>query len=145
MRDDSVLWVHGGASVPEGVSDPNDYKIFCFAGEPKALYVATGRATGDARFDFFDIGFNHLPLANARPNASAPPGRPASYEEMLDMARALSAGFPHVRVDFYDIAGRPYFGEMTFYHMSGLSPFEPEEYDELFGSWLELPKGGDAR
>ena len=58
---------------------------------------------------------------------------------MLDCARALSRGMPHVRVDFYDINGKLLFGEMTFYHWSGLVPFEPEEYDQLFGSWIKLP------
>ena len=47
---------------------------------------------------------------------------------------------PHVRVDLYDIDGRIYFGEYTFYHMSGFQPFKPEEWDYTFGSWIDLSK-----
>lgn len=117
-----------------------DYKIFCFDGEPKSLYVATGRANGDTKFDFYDIDFEHLPVENGHPNADAAPERPDCYEEMLKLARALSSGMSHVRVDFYDLKGSPRFGEMTFFHMGGFAPFEPPKYDELFGSWIKLPE-----
>ena len=142
LRRDSVMWIHGsgiGRSASLENPSPNDYKIFCFDGEPKALFVATDRASGDTKFDFFDIDFNHLPLENGHPNAAIAPKKPSCYDEMLDCARALSRGMPHVRVDFYDINGKLLFGEMTFYHWSGLVPFEPEEYDQLFGSWIKLP------
>ena len=52
----------------------------------------------------------------------------------------LSQGIPHVRVDFYDINGKVYFGELTFYHLSGLKKFQPEKYDQIFGGWLKLPQ-----
>ena len=145
MRDSVALWVREGRSVKKNLADPDDYKIFCFDGEPKALFVATERATGDTKFDFFDIDFNHLPFENGHPNADVTPKRPVCYDKMLEMARTLSADFPQVRVDFYDIAGKPYFGEMTFFHWSGLTPFDPPEYDELFGSWIVLPKEGGNR
>ena len=141
MSNEATLWVHKEEVATKQLSEPDDYKIFCFNGKPKALFVATGRAIGDTKFDFFDVDFNHMPFENGHPNASQVPERPVCYKQMLDMARTLSAGIPRVRVDFYDIAGRPYFGEMTLFHWSGLMPFEPEEYDELFGSWIELPKG----
>ena len=142
MSDETMLWLRVEQTSQVSVKDPEDYKIFCFDGEPKALFVATDRGVGETKFDFFDVDFNHLPLENGHPNAAKPPSKPTSYAQMLDMARTLSAGFPHVRVDFYDIDGKPYFGEMTFYHWSGLTPFEPEEYDELFGSWIKLPNKG---
>lgn len=129
-----------GASI-----DPADYKFFCFDGEPKALFIATGRSSGDTRFDFFDADFNHLPIENGHPNARIMPERPKSYGEMLEMARVLSVGIPHVRVDFYDVYGKPFFGEMTFFHWSGLVPFTPKEYDYYFGSWLKLPNEVDAK
>ena len=59
---------------------------------------------------------------------------------MLALAAKLSFGIPHVRVDFYNINGKIYFGELTFFHWSGLVPFEPEEWDYKLGSWLELPE-----
>ena len=58
---------------------------------------------------------------------------------MKELARKLSIGIPQVRVDFYEVNGKVYFGEMTFFHWSGMTPFEPEKWDEIFGSWINLP------
>ena len=58
---------------------------------------------------------------------------------MLEIAAKLSKGFPVVRVDLYEVDGKPYFGEMTFYHNSGFSVFEPDSWDKTFGSWIKLP------
>lgn len=116
-----------------------DYKIFCFDGKPKFLFVATGRQQHDTRFDFYDINFNHLPIVNGYPNADVPPIKPANFEEMLDVAAKLSKGFPHIRVDLYNCNGKIYFGELTFFHFSGTTPFEPQEWDYKFGEYLKLP------
>ena len=59
---------------------------------------------------------------------------------MKELAAKLSEGLPEVRVDFYDINGQIYFGELTFFHYSGFTPFEPEEWDYTFGSWIQLPQ-----
>jgi len=59
---------------------------------------------------------------------------------MKELASTLSVGYPHLRVDLYDINGQIYFGELTFFHWSGLVPFNPQEWDKIFGDWLELPK-----
>lgn len=58
---------------------------------------------------------------------------------MKRLAAKLSAGHPHLRVDFYDINGKIYIGELTFYHWSGTTPFEPIEWDYKFGEWIQLP------
>ena len=70
-----------------------------------------------------------------------------NLEQMIAFAERLSAGIPHVRVDFYEVNGRLYFGEWTFFHWSGFKPFVPEEWDYTFGSWIKLPEknGEDAR
>lgn len=117
-----------------------DYKIFCFDGEPKFLFVATGRQQHDTRFDFYDTDFNHLPVLNGHPNADKWPDKPQNFEEMLDVAKRLSRGLPHVRVDLYNVNGKIYFGELTFFHWSGIVPFEPMEWDYKFGEYLTLPK-----
>lgn len=116
-----------------------DYKIFCFDGEPKFLFVATGRQKHDTRFDFYDTEFNHLPIINGHPNADVWPTKPKNFDEMLDVASKLSKGFPHIRVDLYNCNGRIYFGELTFFHFSGTTPFEPREWDYKFGEYLNLP------
>lgn len=115
-----------------------DYKFFCFDGEPKFLFVATGRAEGDTRFDFFDTDYQWLPVKQHYPNADTPPEKPQCFEEMLELSRKLSAGFKHVRVDFFQANGRVYFGELTLTHFAGYHPYEPACYDKIFGDYLHL-------
>ena len=124
--------------VDESGTELKDYKFFCFDGEPKMLFVATDRPY-DTRFDFFDMDWNHLPFKQGHPLATKEIKKPAGFEEMKEIARKLSKGFPHVRVDLYDINGKIYFGELTFFHFSGNVPFEPEEWDYIIGEWLHLP------
>ena len=120
--------------------DVADYKFFCFNGKPELLFVATERQKEgeEVKFDFFDMSFNHLDIRNGHPNASVPPARPEHFEEMKDLAARLSAGLPQVRVDFYELGGKVYFGEYTFYHFRGLVPFEPDGWDVKIGNlWKE--------
>ena len=116
-----------------------DYKFFCFDGEPKALFVASDRTDTQVFFDYFDMEFNHLDIKQKYPHAAKPLRKPDTFEQMAKYARVLSSGFPHVRVDFYEVDGRLYFGELTFYHFSGFMPFEPQKWDRIFGDWLRLP------
>lgn len=118
-----------------------DYKFFCFDGEVKALFIATERMKEgeETKFDFFDENYNHLPFTNGHPNAAVLPQKPVCFDEMKVLAAKLSKGIPHVRVDFYEVNGKVYFGEMTFFHWSGFTPFVPEEWDYKFGDWISLP------
>lgn len=127
--------------VDESGYELKDYKWFCFDGEPKALFIAQDRdnPNEDTKFDFYDMDFKHLPFTNGHPSANIDRKRPAGFEEMKMLASNLSEGFPHVRVDFYNINGKIYFGEMTFFHWSGFVKFEPKEWDYTFGSWIHLP------
>lgn len=117
-----------------------DYKFFCFNGDVKMLFVASDRGfqTEETKFDFFDLNWNHLPFTNGHPNSTRSIKKPSHFEEMIEMAKRLSEGIPHVRVDLYNINGHIYFGEMTFFHWSGLTPFIPEEWDYKVGKWLDL-------
>lgn len=119
-----------------------DYKFFCFNGEPKALFIASDRQVKgeETKFDFFDMDYKHLPFTNGHPNAKVYPEKPVCFEEMKHLAGVLSEGLPHVRVDFYEVDGKVYFGEMTYSHWGGMTPFDPEEWDYTFGSWITLPK-----
>jgi hypothetical protein len=118
-----------------------DYKFFTFGGEPKVLYIAQGRGRGeDTVADFFDMDFNHLPFTIDHEMAPVPPEKPENFELMKKLAAALSAGTPQLRVDFYEVDGKVYFGEMTFFHCSGMAPFHPESWDKTFGDWVRLPE-----
>jgi len=119
-----------------------DYKFFSFDGVARIMYVATERAskTGEPKYDFFDRNFQHLPFTNTHPNADVPPEKPANFNKMIELADKMSEGFPHVRIDFYEVDGKVYFGEITLFHGSGMEPFDPDEWDMILGSWIELPQ-----
>lgn len=125
--------------VDESGIQLKDYKIFCFDGEPKTLFVATDRGI-DTKFDFFDINFKKISVKQHYDNSHKSINKPQGFKTMLELSKKLSQDMPHVRIDFYDICGKVYFGEMTFYHFSGLERFEPESYDYEFGKWISLPK-----
>lgn len=117
-----------------------DYKFFTFGGEPKVLYIAQGRGRGEPTVaDFFDMNFDHLPFTIDHDMAQIPPLKPECFEEMKRLAAILSQGTPQLRVDFYEVDGKVYFGEMTFFHCSGFDGFHPEEWDKTFGDWVTLP------
>lgn len=117
-----------------------DFKIYCFDGIPKYILVASGRQKGQKRFDYFDLEWNHLPVYDEGcPNADITPTKPINLDDMISIAKVLSAGMPHVRVDLYNIHGLIYFGELTFFDGSGVTLYVPREYDRIFGSYLNLP------
>ena len=118
--------------------DLNDYKFFCMDGKPEVLFISSDRAK-KVCFDYFDMDFNHLPLQQGGPNFQGKIERPKHLEEMKQLAAKLSEGIPQVRVDFYDMAGQVYFGELTFFDSSGMAKFTPEEWDERLGKLIVLP------
>ncbi len=116
---------------------PEDYKFFCFHGEPVYVQVDSHRYT-DHRRDFFDIQWNHLPLCLNYPNSEQVLEKPDTLDAMLDICRILSQGFPFLRVDLYSIDGRLIFGELTLYPGAGFTRFRPERFDYIFGQQLHL-------
>ncbi len=117
-----------------------DYKFFCFNGEVKALFIATERGSKNGvKFDYFDENYNHLDLIQTHPMSDTPIEKPKSFELMKQLAAKLSQGVPHVRVDFYEVNGHPYFGEFTFFHMGGTGGFKPGKWDRIWGDWITLP------
>lgn len=118
-----------------------DYKFFTFAGEPKVLYIAQGRGNSEeTTADFFDMEFNHLDLTIDHEMSKVIPTAPKNFELMKKFASILSKNTPQLRVDFYEVNGRVYFGEMTFFHCSGFAAFNTEEWDRIFGNLIELPE-----
>ena len=126
----------------ESTRELRDYKFFTFDGKVKLMFVATQRqnAAEDTKFDFFDEKYNHLNIKNGHENATVVPEKPLHFEEMIRLAEVLGKGFPHLRVDFYEVNGQVFFGELTLSHWSGLVPFVPGEWDTTIGNWLKLPK-----
>lgn len=124
----------------EDNSPLKDYKFFCFNGEPKALFVASDRGENTTKFDFYDLNWNKLDVKNHYPNSQGEIDKPEQLEEMIEYAKELSKGFPHVRIDFYIEKGKIIFGESTFFHFSGTEKFEPVDFDFLLGKYLTLPQ-----
>jgi len=118
-----------------------DYKFYCFNGEPKVLYITTNRGLdGGLKEDFFDVDGHHLEVTQKGYfNNQCTPKLPLNFELMKDLARTLSKGIPHLRVDFYEVNNRVYIGELTFSDGGGYSPFFPEKYNDIFGDWIKLP------
>lgn len=118
-----------------------DYKFFCFDGTAKYIFVASdrGKDNEETKFDFYDMKWNLLPFTNGHPNSNKLMKKPLNFDKMIELSERLSQGIPHVRVDLYNINGRIYFGELTFFHWSGLVPFVPDKWDYEFGRWLKLP------
>lgn len=118
------------------VGELRDYKFFTFDGEPKVMYIATGRGSGETYSDFFDMDFNHLDLNIDHRNAPVCPEKPVCFEHMKNAAALLAQGTPQLRVDFYEINGQYYFGEMTFFHCGGFANFTPDRWNKIFGDWI---------
>ncbi len=124
--------------VDESGVELKDYKFYCFDGKPEACFVISGRPDHTC-CDFFDMDFNKLPIQQGYPNADFKMSKPAGFDTMIAFASKLSKGFPHLRVDFYDISGKVYFGELTFFDGGGHCRFNPDCWDRYFGDMISLP------
>ena len=117
-----------------------DYKVMCFGCSSKVILVCRDRFSCLTE-DFFDEQWNHLDVKRPdHPNAAKAIERPSELEEMLALADKLSAGIPFIRVDFYTAGGKIYFGELTLYPASGMTPFVPDSIDKEWGGWIALPE-----
>ncbi|WP_318617955.1 ATP-grasp fold amidoligase family protein [Sporosarcina sp. YIM B06819] len=124
-------------------NDLPDYKFFCFNGKVYCLYTMIDYTDNheNGKLGFFDKDFNQLPFRRndyGKINRKIP--KPINFEKMVEIAEILSDGFPHVRVDFYNIDGQIIFGEMTFYNASGYTRFIPDDYDFVLGDQFVLPE-----
>lgn len=123
----------------EDGSIPEDYKIFNFNGTPKLIQVDLDRYSEHKKklyspeWEELDFDFNYPTDRNRHLS------KPSQLLQMLELAKCLSQAMPFARTDFYLVAGKIYFGEMTFFPASGFGEFKPESWDEILGSWLTLP------
>lgn len=117
-----------------------DYKVMCFNGKARCIFTCTERFTAEGlKVTFFDLNWKRLPFTRHYPCSNVEIKRPGNLEKMIQYAETLSEGIPFLRVDFYEVNDRIYMGELTFYPGCGMEEFEPEEYDSILGSWIELP------
>ena len=117
-----------------------DYKFFCFNGIAQTILVCSNRNGSFKNTNFYDINWNLQPFTREKhKNSNEQIKKPKNLDEMITVAEKLSKDIPFVRVDLYEINGKVYFGELTFYPSSGFEGFEPEEWDKKLGDMLELP------
>lgn len=120
-------------------SDLNDYKFFCFDGEPRFFKVDFDRFT-EHHANYYDLNWNLLPYGEKK--IEPQPGHeilpPPNFRKMIDIARQLSLGHYFLRVDLYNVLGTIYFSELTFYPASGLEKWTPEAADEILGKYISL-------
>lgn len=117
-----------------------DYKFFCFNGKVKCFKVDFDRFINH-RANYYSPSGELLPFGEVicPPDYDKNLVLPDNLAQMIKMAECLSYGHPFLRVDFYDVNGHIYFGELTFFPASGLERFTSEEWDEKLGSWMSLP------
>ena len=85
-----------------------------------------------------DKGFNLLSVKRVGDELYSTYQKPANYSLMLRLAEKLSEDFPHVRVDLYNVKGKIYFGELTFFNASGYMKYEPDEFDFELGEKFDI-------
>ena len=121
--------------------DLPDYKFFCFQGKPEFLYMMSDYTQhhSKGRLGFLTTDFKLLPVRRVDfLPMEEQPEKPLNYNEMLEAAKVLSAPFPHVRVDMYNINGKIIFGELTFFNASGYVQFAPDSFDYAIGEKFDL-------
>jgi len=123
--------------IEENGKIPLDYKFFCFSGRVEYLLITYDRF-GYHREKHFYKDFTPLDLWNGADQYAGPFIRPENFEEMIEIAENLSAGFDFIRVDLYNIKGKIYFGEFTCYPAGGLARFVPRNWDFIFGEKWNL-------
>jgi hypothetical protein len=112
---------------------PKDYKVHCFNGKPKYIQIDTGRYVDQKRV-IYDTNWNFIDIKWKEQE-----GKPVTLDKMIELATLLSKSFIYVRVDFYEVKGKLYFGELTFTPGAGKQKFESLDIDRLWGDKIQLP------
>lgn len=151
-RDAGREWCYGGLKTKiliekhlpkDKNNDIVDYKFFCFNGKVHYIDVIENRNFDEESYKGtltkYDENFNKTNYTehNFKKNENKI-NKPVNFDLMKQYAEKLSKGFPHVRVDLYNIDGEIYFGEMTFYDSSGYALYDPDDYDYILGDLLDV-------
>lgn len=127
--------------VTDSKGELKDYKFFCFNGKVRCFKIDYNRQVYH-QANYYDPQCHLLRYGEAAypPNFDADIHIPENIQEMIALAEKLAKDIPFVRIDFYNVDGRIYFGEITFYPAGGMSKWVEEvDVDSLWGEWLQLP------
>jgi hypothetical protein len=124
-----------------GIAELRDYKFFCCNGVVKCYKCDFDRFI-DHKANYFTIDGEPMKIGEevCPPDFNKKLQIPTNLEKMEELATKLSETHPFLRTDFYDVGGKVYFGELTFYPDSGFGRFIYDGNDELLGSWIKLPE-----
>ena len=117
-----------------------DYKVWCFNGKAEYVFLDYDRTTTHHR-NIYDTNWNQVPLTinDFYSDEQREFKKPEVLEQMIVVAERLSKDIPFIRVDFYVVNDRLYFGELTFFPGAGFQKFDPPEFANIFGDKLVLP------
>lgn len=126
---DQLLDDHSGREL-------RDYKFWCFNGEPKYMYITNkGKVIEE---NFYDMDYNVVDINHGFPRTVPEYQKPEGFETMKELAKKLSVGMPFVRVDFFQVDGKIYFGEFTFFDWGGDRAFKTFEQDLELGALINI-------
>ena len=126
----------------ESKGDLMDYKFFCFNGKPKICLVCSNRSIG-LKETWYDDNWNKLDFTEGGCQSEEYIEKPISFEKMKELANKIAENLCFVRVDFYEVDGKPYVGEITFHPKGGYEEFKPEKWNEIFGNMIDISKKGE--
>lgn len=122
---------------------PLDYKVYCFGGEPYFVQVDFDRFTNHTRA-FYDLEWRKQPFSVGYPLSDKTVERPRVLDNMLELARVLSADLPYLRVDQYVVSDEIFIGELTAYPGNGMEVFSDEAWNRKLGDLLALPSESES-
>ena len=124
-------------------SDLIDYKLFCFNGIPKIVLVCSERFSSSNMCEtWFDMNWKLIDMTESGHRVDSTISKPKQLKKMVELSKKLSKNIPFIRVDWYEIGDKLYFGELTFYPASGFEKFEPKEWNKKNGDMLSIDKLG---
>jgi hypothetical protein len=126
--------------LKDNQQDILDYKFYCFHGEIAFFSVEKGTTQENRVRDYYDLNWERSSV-NFFGDVSRPDRpfkKPDNFEQMIFMAQSLSQGYPHVRVDLYNISGKVYFGELTYTPENGLTRWNPKSLDLKYGELMNI-------
>lgn len=131
--------------MTDGDDELKDYKLFTFGGEPRIIEIDYNRFKGHLR-SLYTKEWQKIDATIKFPTDKTKEfGRPQALDTLLNLSRKLAEGHPHIRTDFYIVDDNVYFGELTFYHGSGMEKITPLSLDLQMGEWIELPLSGGGK
>ena len=122
--------------------DLMDYKFLCFNGEPKYIEVMSDRfGEGGHKVNYFNLNWEKVDIKRKnRLSNNKNIKKPANLNRMIEISRVLSKNKRFSRIDLYNINGKIYFGEITFYPGGGHILFENNETSRHLGNLIDLNK-----